>query len=317
MRLAWWVLVAGCGRINFAPIENDATNATIDALDGDCPAGFAHMTGNPALGTSDFCVMLTEARAWNDTNGDSVVVESELDADGCFTPTCDSDWTLGTFRPVSILPVTAEPWRAVSAVVAQTACASLGPRYDLLANREWMTIARNAELDARNWFDKIVGNVRVVQGHVDGTGTSAILDPVDPYTGTGNAETDPPGAGWEERRTLVAFDRNIWDLSGSHQEWVDWTIGPPLDGAPTPCAGAELPAFSCTGIAPADFQSSTGTYDSSVGVGTIIGGSGNATRRGGQGSDLAFGYAGIYGLNMNRAQTDLFAGTSFRCVYRL
>ena len=70
-------------------------------------------------------------------------------------------------------------------------------------------------------------------------------------------------------------------------------------------------------MSPDDFQSSTGTYDSTLGVGSIIGGNGNATRRGGQGADLDLGIAGIYGLNMNRDQVDTFPGTSFRCVYRL
>jgi hypothetical protein len=318
MRVAGWVvLVAGCGRIGFAERTDAMTGAMTDTTSMMCPAGFVGIAGNASLGTTDFCAMQTEPRAWLDTNADQIVDESELDADGCSTAACDTDWsTASGFLPVSVLPVQAEPWRAVSAVAARTVCGLLGAKYDIMSNREWMTIARTAELDGRNWYGNVVGNTRIVQGQIDGTGTSAIADPNDGYTGTNDGPADPPGSGWEERRTLYVGDAILWDLPGSNQEWVDWTLGTPLNGAPTPCTNAELPLFACPGITADDFQSSTGTYTSPIGVGTIIGGSGSATRRGGQDGDIGLGIAGIYGLNMNRDVFDTFPATSFRCVYR-
>lgn len=314
MRSVWWsvTLLAGCGRIRFAELPDGA----VDSAASPCPAGFVPITGNAGLGTLDFCAMQTEARAWKDMNGDTIVEESELDADGCDTPACDTDWTLAAYVPVAIVPVTAQAWRSVSAVIAQGACRSLGAGYDLMSNREWMTIARIAELEPKNWFNDTVGDTRIVQGNIDNSGPLPIVDPDDGYTGTGNNATEAPGAGWEERRTLVVGAEVLWDVPGGNQEWIDWTLGGPLDGAPTPCSNAQLPAFSCPGITADDFQSIAGTYDQTVGVGSIIGGSGNATRRGGQTGDLTLGIAGIYALNMNRNVVDTFGATSFRCVYR-
>jgi hypothetical protein len=212
-----------------------------------------------------------------------------------------------------------QPWRAVSTNRAYAACRALGPAYDLIANREWMTIARDAELVGANWSGGTPGAGRIVEGMTDGApGHSPVSDAEDPYSDTGNTAADPPGAGWEQRRTLVLSNGSIvWDLPGNVQEWVDWTLGPPLDGAPPCNPSSELPAVSCTGYAPDDFNSTTGTYDSTVGVGTLIGGSGNATRRGGQAGDRPPGYAGIYAINMNRNTDQTFTGTGFRCVMRL
>lgn len=151
----------------------------------------------------------------------------------------------------------------------------------------------------------------------DGPGNLAVSDAADPYSDTGEDAAEAPGQGWEQRRTIeLSSGELIWDMPGNVQEWSDWTTGGDLDGPSTPCTGAELPAFSCAGIAADDFNSTTGTYDSSHGVGTVIGGSGDVTRRGGQSGDFGDGYAGIYGLNMNRFTTMVFPKTGFRCVWR-
>jgi hypothetical protein len=314
----WLVLlVTSCGRIDFDARPDALTLAdTPPAVQ--CPAGYLPVLGISQLGTQDFCVMQTEARAWRDTNTNGIFETTELDDDGCDTLACNVDWTSPGYLPVSPLPVLADPWRSVSAAVAKNACRALGPQFDLMSNREWITIARSAELIGANWSGGAPGSGRLVEGHTESSSTvEPIVDPADPYTGTGNDASQLPDLGWEQRRTLViAPGVEIWDLPGHVQEWVDWTAGGPLDGVPSPCMNGQLPGYSCPGLVDDDFQSTTGTYDSSQGAGLVIGGAGNAVRRGGQISDRTLGLAGIYAFNTNRTQTDVFPATGFRCVFR-
>jgi hypothetical protein len=125
--------------------------------------------------------------------------------------------------------------------------------------------------------------------------------------------------GWEQRRVLfLASGKLLWDFPGNVQEWTDWVRAGTPTTAP-PCAGVspvELPEFSCPGYASTDFDSSTGTYDSTHGIGRIILGDLGAMRRGGQVSDLSLGIAGVYAFNINRGVAFTAPSTGFRCVYR-
>lgn len=315
MRWALALLVAGCGRIDFDSMS-DASSADVIAVD--CPTDYLPVMGSPQLGTQSFCAMQTEARAWRDTNGNGLLDTTELDDDGCETTLCDVNWTSPGYLPVSPLPGLADPWRSVSQVVAQAGCRALGARFDLMSNREWMTIARSAELISSNWSGGSPGSGRLVEGHTDGTPDyQSVADPADPYTGTGNDASQLPDVGWEQRRTIeYAPGLVIWDLTGHLQEWVDWTTGDALDGVPSPCTTGQLPGYACPGLVAEDFQSTTGTYDSLMGAGRVIGGAGNAVRRGGQNGDRTMGFAGIYAFNTNRDRTEIFGGTGFRCVFR-
>jgi hypothetical protein len=312
------VVLAGCGRLGFGadldarPGEGDAgggDDAPVpDAPEGVCPPGYVFVGGAAALGTTDFCVMTFEAKAEDLATGEIAVT-------GCDSA-CAPNGLVATHKAAAVPE--GEPWVRLDTVNARAMCQAHGTGFDLMSNREWMTIARDAEAVGANWSGGAAGRGMVVQGHTDGSGGGAVTDPGDPYSDTGNSAADPPGAGWEQRRTIVLGNGTwIWDMPGNVQEWIDWTLGDPLDGAPTPCSNAELPAFACTGIVADDFDSSTGTYDSSNGVGTVIGGDGDATRRGGQRGDLSLGIAGIYALNMNRFTDDTFPATGFRCVFRL
>jgi hypothetical protein len=307
--------ITACGRFEFEPHDDAAIVAIA------CPEGFVGVPGNAALGTSSFCAMRFEAKAWSDANGNGVAEPVEVDVDGCnedACPICDDTCSIGW--PVKLrLPVATShgiPWRNATAFDARAACQTLGAGFDVMSNREWMTIARDAELVGANWSGNAPGSGRLVEGNTDSI-VQAVSDPNDGYSDTGNSAAEPPGGGWEQRRTLVLSNGNvIWDMPGNMQEWIDWTIGGSLDGPPVPCVGAELPSFSCSGFAFDDFNSSTGVYDSSFGVGQVLGGSGDAARRGGQQGDRSLGIAGIYGLNMNRFSTQTFPATTFRCVYR-
>ena len=306
MRRAGVLVLAACGRLEFEPIDA-STDASPDAASL-CAPDYVYLAGNAALGTSPFCAMRFEAKARD-------IATRAIDPVGC-DAACNPNSFVTTHEPASVPE--GVPWNQIDAINAQLRCRALGAGYDLMSNREWMTIARDAERVAANWYGGVPGAGRMVEGMTDFIGYGAVTDPTDPYSDTGNSSAEPPGLGWEQRRTLeLASGDVIWDFPGHFQEWVDWTLGDSLDGAPTPCADGELTAFACAGVADDDFNSSTGTYDSTNGVGFILGGIGNATRRGGQVNDIQLGIAGIYGLNMNRNVDNVFPGTSFRCVLRL
>ena len=313
--------IAGCGRINYDP-RSDASRAdAIDASAFACPLGFVPINGNPVLGTTDFCAMRFEAKAWGDADGDGAIAPGEVDADGCddacavCDATCTTAWEIGERVAVSVPD--GIPWRNASQLHAFGMCTALGANFDLMANREWMTIARDAELVGANWSGGEPGVGQLVVGNTDIEPVYAVSDPDDAYSDTGNSAADPPGMGWEQRRTLALSNGSvIWDMSGNMQEWIDWTLGPPLDGPPA-CSDGELTTIACPGLAFDDYNSSTGAYDRTRGAGYIIGGTGDAARRGGQHNDIQFGIAGIYALNMNRFATQTFPATGFRCVYRL
>lgn len=306
------VAFAACGRLEFepGPANLDGGDAGSDAMvdAGEpfaCPAGYVAVPGNAQLGTQDFCVMRTEAKAWGDANSDGIVTSNEIVANGL--PIASST-PVGEYAGV--------PWRTISASDAFAACRSIGTGYDLISNREWITIARNAEPIGANWSSGAPGTGRIVEGNTDGEPESPITNPLDGYSDTNNSAADPPATGWEQRRTLVLSTGGlVWDLPGNVQEWVDWTLGGPYDGAPA-CTNRELTAAPCTGYVDEDYNSASATIDRTHGAGYIIGGEGNTARRGGQAGDRDQGLAGVYSLNMNRFIDDTFGATGFRCVFR-
>ncbi len=309
MHRAWFLAVlAGCGRLAFddAPID-----AMVDAREAECPDGYQFVRGSTTLGTRDFCAMRFEARA-RGPNGATVI-------NGCVddpVETCvPNGLDIATHIAVSV--PAGLPWRGIDAANAFAECAQLGAGYALMANAEWMTIARAAEVTGANWSGGEPYAGRLAEGHTDGAPIT-ITDPEDPYSDTGNSAADPPGMGWEQRRTIVlANGRSLWDLAGHMQEWIDWTYGDDVYVGAPPCAGGELDVVTCAGYADDDYKPANPSLDRAVGAGYIIGGAGDAARRGGQAGDKDDGFAGIYALNMNRFTTQTFPGTGFRCVYRL
>jgi len=311
MRLALAALaLLGCGRLGFDDHPIDA--ASIDVATPACPEGYVFVPGDATLGTSDFCAMIFEARA-RDSSG-AIVPE------GCVVvPTDDCEpnaLTVSKFTAASV--AAGKPWRGLDALSAYSACSQLGAGYTLMTNPEWMTIARAAERTGANWSGGAPYQGRLVEGASDPSAVLGITDPDDPYSDTGNSAADSPGTGWEQRRTIVLPNGGtLWDLAAHLQEWIDWTYdASDYVGAPA-CVGGELPTLACTGYVANDYNSASGTLDSFVGAGLVIGGAGNTARRGGQIADHAGRLAGIYALNMNRFTDQTFPATGFRCVYRL
>ena len=187
------------------------------APDDICPTGYILIPGNATLGTSDFCVMRFEA------------------------------------KQVSGAPSsrqTGAPWVYHNPTNAFNACNNLNGltidegflftgTFALISNREWMTVARNAELTDSNWTGGVVGSGNMFVGHTDSGPNSnlAVSDSTDPYTGTNNSASDSI-VGQMQRRTLnissnTGEEESIWDFAGNVSEWVDWdssdntlTLGP-------------------------------------------------------------------------------------------
>jgi hypothetical protein len=309
-----WCLAAllwvGCGRIEFDENLIDATEH--DAPEPACPDGYVFVRGDASLGTTDFCAMKYAARA-RDDNG-AIVEEGcvVVDVDDCEP----NGLVVAKVRAESV--PAGKPWRGIDALGAYAACRQLGAGYTLMTNPEWMTIARAAELTGGNWSGGAPYVGRLVEGNSEGTPILGVTDPTDPYSDTGNSAADLPDAGWEQRRTiLLPSGSELWDMPAHLQEWIDWTYdASDYVGAPS-CSGGELPAINCAGYARDDYDSASGTLDSSDGVGLVLGGAGNTARRGGQLGDRQDRFAGIYALNMNRFTDQTFPATGFRCVYRL
>jgi hypothetical protein len=345
--LGVFAIAAGCGRIFYDPLGADAgpsvdggepcagedagtdgggTDAGSDGGAGPdagpsiaCPSGYVAVAANDALMTPAFCVMEFEAKAWADADADGSIDPGEIVPDGCDAG-CLPNWASDAHLPVAVPE--GRPWREVSFTNASRFCRALGPGYDLISNQEAMTLARELEKVDANWSGGTPGAGRMPEGRTDTIGREGVLDVQnveDAYDGTGRSASDPPGMGWEQRRVLfLSTGKLVWDFPGNVQEWTDWARGGALTTAP-PCPDgvwSELPAFSCPGYGDEDFDSSTGTYDSTQGVGRILGGPDGAMRRGGQVTDLSMGIAGIYGFNLNRGPAFTAPSTGFRCVFR-
>ena len=233
-----------------------------------CPDGYIPIPGNTEYGTSGgFCVMKYEARARDDAT--SQIVEFGCGGTGrhCSSiPQAISDWSVeNPATPVSV--ARALPWRMITKVQAISECQSLNSEltaddiindsnndgtYDLITNDEWQTIARNIEVVASNWKEKLIGHVatgqggsndnRLNRGHTKSDSKFQILvasaSVADReaciYTyayysqNWENAFCPGEGEGWhiQKRTHLLSNGYKIWDFSGNNFEYVrDSSLG--------------------------------------------------------------------------------------------
>ncbi len=292
-----------------------------------CPDGYILVPGNAELGTSDFCVMQFEAKAWNDANEDGVIDAGEIDVNGCGDCSTD-DWaTIPTFKPVSIADE--KPWRRISQIKAREACEALNhegeSRYALISNPEWMTIARNIENQDINWTGGTIGNGSLFQGNIGVTSDSS-YNGANPEGGTGRDT---------KARHVLSNGKEIWDLSGNVYEWLDWFVTPANkayfsgDGGPTNAHFLEFNVLdTLIGLAdemfPNSWRPTNPNYDSTQGIGKYMAGkstTGGAARRGGnwggpEDPEDKENF-GIFTLYLHSEPTGSSNTIGFRCVYRL
>ena len=112
-----------------------------------CPTGFIPVPGNPAYGTSDFCVMQYEAKNVGGTA---------------------TSQAAGT------------PWVSISQTNAKTAAQTACDGCKLITDPEWMTIAMNVISNPDNWSGGSVGSGTINRGN---SNSSAAMDGTNELSG--------------------------------------------------------------------------------------------------------------------------------------
>lgn len=284
---AFKVLGGGETKLGNEFFNNECSNCSEDESPI-CPADYLFVNANNSLGTNDFCVAKFEMK----------------NAGG-----------------VASSQASLTPWTNISAVDAKSECQSLGLKYDLISNSEWLAIAQQIEENPSNWSGGAIGSGMIHRGHSDRDPEMAldVSNDSDFYDQTNNSSGDTVGDGWEQARTHMLLNGDIiWDFGGNVAEWVDWFAGSGFDLGPTTCAASwtEFNALSCAELSNAEFSPVDINYGSSQGFGKFIGGTGGAAQRGGSFSASTPVRYGIYGLTLQGTPFTAYTNIGFRCVYR-
>lgn len=206
----------------------------VDGFDDFCPEGYVRVPADNYFSYEDFCVMKYEAKAF-DTKSNEIIF------DGCGNLTdlksCNYDgvgnWAdLSFIKPISVSK--ASPWRQISFEDAFKACNNLGEGYQLITNRQWMTIARNIESVSNNWSLNKVGGGTLAKGLHKSENIQTDLykqlahPPPNAFDECKFAYVDEYNIVCQEegdfiyKRTLeLSNNEIIWDFAGSVWEWVD------------------------------------------------------------------------------------------------
>jgi len=273
--------------------DSNTNDQTFETLA--CPENYLFVDENTELGSNSFCVMQFEAK---DVGGVATSQAEEL------------------------------PWADITRIDAYAECEDLNEeigvnaKFGLIANLEWLAIAREIENNTANWSGGEIGNGMINRGNSDTSPNSrlSVTDVLDPYDGTGNNSSQATSSGWEQKRThQLSSGEIIWDFAGNVFEAIDWEVDGGLDSGPTGCSTGGrwrgLNSSSCAGLAPGDYQSNDSTYNSNQGIGNFFADGSGLVYRGG-----AYGWGkdvGIYNLGFAYGATFKGPYVGFRCVYRL
>jgi general secretion pathway protein G len=187
-----------------------------------CPKGYIKVPGNNLYGTKDFCAMKYEAKAVN-INNPTVGLTSPT----IFWFQVVDNNALATIssngRTIASVP-SGFPIGNLSQTTAISYCNNINA--SLMNNNEWMTIARNIEEQSVNWTGGIVGSGGLYRGLTNGpvqnSNTSA--QPASSDDENGYFGTDQTFPGIKRRTYILSNGEVIWDLSGSHYEWLSDSI---------------------------------------------------------------------------------------------
>ena len=118
-------------------------------------------------------------------------------------------------------------WKYPVANVLQTeavdSCKDLWVWYHLIMNKEWMTIARQVELEPENWSSLEVWNW-FLYNWISGDRTKwCDAKWWNTETRDYGTKTWPANNSCDERRSLSLFNwQEVWDMSWNLHEWVNW-----------------------------------------------------------------------------------------------
>ena len=258
-----------------------------------CPTNYILVPANSAVGmTADFCVAKYEMKCNNDSTGAACV---------------------GT--PIS--QSSNQPWVNVDQATAKTLCSSLGSRYHLITNPEWMTLARNIEATAGNWDLAVAGVNNINQGHSDGTPGNSLAANTDTSACFGTGQTCSDSVWNSQRRTfLLSNGAVIWDLAGNVAEWINWNVSTGKASPQNAYIEINTTAVPTGTMTSATFQSNINTLTSAKGIGDYypgLNGSGGAALRSGLWYDGV--HSGVYTLGLDLAASGYSNTTiGFRCT---
>lgn len=314
---------------------NFSLDSSADDEEFTCPTGYILVPGDNTFGTTDFCIMRYEAKAWQDDNGDGLVSDSELD-EMIWNRIDLTNWSLGDSLSGTHLPASAfekVPWM-LSAEDAWSSCLNLNSEvsasdrladvngdgtYALTSNDEWMTLAYNVENQAENWSSGVVGVDCLKQGNSDANtcnGNASAFAGADPI----NWHVLPSGhtsSNNDLAKLILNNQEEIWDMAGNVSEWIDfdasdssytginWATRPQAPGG---YINQELQDLN-SGIdqfTPLLFLPADSSLDSSQGVGTYvarqnaIATDGGALARGGDYADTSVN-AGLYRIDLGNS----------------
>lgn len=187
-----------------------------------CPDGFIPVPGDLKLGTTDFCVMKFEAKAWWDKNSDKTIDSGEIKVMGCegIGPNCeDGPYSWAYNRP--FVPVSApegKPWRHVDLEDSIAGCQKMakiysdypGMEFDLITNLEWQTIARNIEQQKANWSRGEIGSGCVKEGNSGDNSECSYK----------TAVPGPEAGSNPDAMHVLSNGERIYHFSGNVWEWI-------------------------------------------------------------------------------------------------
>jgi len=195
--------------INSLNNSSDCSEIGIDFSITECPYNYVKVEANPSLGINDpFCVAKYEMKCANDPTGQN----------------CQG---LPLSRAENL------PWVNIKQAEAKSACESLGANFKLISNNEWMSIAREIEVNVKNWKNQSLGgNSQLNRGHSNHGPAFLIAASSEDNQGCYNLTQTCLDQWHINKRTFnLASDESIWDFAGNAWEWVDFEL---INDKPTP-----------------------------------------------------------------------------------
>jgi hypothetical protein len=169
-----------------------------------CPEGFMGVPWDANFNQKWFCVAQYEMTYSNLSNNPS-----------------NSWWN--TYPYTTATNIASQPWYPITSITqnqAITACRSMGNWYHLITNNEWMTIARNIEMEEVNWSWWGLWNGWLYRGISEET--------------TYGCDGNPDGE-WGVPSTSMVCTKRILTLSNGAKIWdLAWNVWEHIDRSNTP-----------------------------------------------------------------------------------